>query len=418
MRHILHIEIGAVYAGSTAVLQNHLLCGSADKWRHSILFRSEQARAEFVSKIPPGILQQIEIVPELESDVVGCCLDGRAGRPLYGGVKTESGRRRSGRLRTMAGLARYYMQTVLPESRAWERFLKGRPYDLVQLHNGPLGMTQAIIGVQKCGFPLTARLQSFIDPSPLDRRFLGRPRHYIAVADAIKFYYAERGIPVGRITTCHEGLVEEEFSLPAGHETVKSELGIGEDQPLVGLVGRLVWWKGHDYFVEAAAEVSKRYPEVRFVIVGGPDDTEPDYDEQLKGKVRDLGLSDRVIFTGYRSDARRFTAALDIAVLASCLPEPGGRSVLEALAMGRPSIITDAGGMPEYAGRDGSASLLVPVRDSHAMAEAMIALLSDPDRAERMGRAAHERMYSSFHMQQTVAKHEQVWESVLDGGNE
>ena len=98
----------------------------------------------------------------------------------------------------------------------------------------------------------------------------------------------------------------------------------------------------------------------------------------------------------------------------------GARRVLVCTAVVKVRRIHGGGGeaaVPEYAGRDGSASLLVPVRDSHAMAEAMVALLSDPDRAERMGRAAHDRMYSSFHMRQTVAKHEQVWENVLDGGD-
>ncbi|MEI6914322.1 MAG: glycosyltransferase family 4 protein [Armatimonadota bacterium] len=412
-KRILHTEVAAVHAGSTMVLLNHLkLC--SDKWEHSILFRHAGPRKDFGDQLLPEMLQRVKLMEELEEEVLGRKESGmsKIGKPLLD-AKHEDSPKSSGRLRTLAGLAKYYITTVLPEAKHKAEWLKAHPFDLVQLSNGPLGNTQGVIAAGIAGYPLTARLQSFMQVNPLEKLFLKRPLGYIAVADSIKYHYVAQGIPESRILTVHEGLTEDEFEKPQDYSSVKSELGVSDDQPLVGLVGRLVWWKGHDYFIEACADVSANHPNARFVIVGGPDPTEPDYENHLRRKAIELGLGDRMIFAGFKSPVKRYTAALDVAVLASCLPEPGGRSILEAMAMGIPSISTDAGGMPEYVGRDGTTGLLVPIQDSCAMAQAIDGLLSDRGAAEEMGRLAKDRMYSQFHMRQTVAGIEQFWEEML-----
>lgn len=414
--HIVHTEVASVYAGSTEVLLAHLLQCSPSRWKHTILFRHAAPREEFARRIPPDQRGRISVPELLESDVTG---SGRAsgasvGPPLRPVAKSPKKTSADG-LRLLAGAARYYITTVLPNSRHFANWLRGQGVDLLQLHNGPLGNVHGILAASRVGLPLTGRLQSFMEPSILDRPFLNRPAGYIAVAEAVKEFYVKRGIDASRIHTVHEGLREEEFEPPDGWESVRGELGVPESHVLIGLVGRLVWWKGHDYFLEAAEIVRRSHRDVSFVIVGGADPTEPEYEAHLHRKAQCLGLADCVHFTGYRPDARRYTAALDIAVLASCLPEPGGRSVLEALALGKACIATRAGGMPEYVGEDESAGLLVPMADPVAMAEAMNRLVEDRDTARKLGETARVRMHTKFHMRQTVEGIERFWSDILQG---
>ena len=110
---------------------------------------------------------------------------------------------------------------------------------------------------------------------------------------------------------------------------------------------------------------------------------------------------------GFRRDARRFTAAASVSVLASCLPEPSGIAILEALALGTPAIATNAGGMPDYID-DGVTGLLVPPQDPSAMADAMLSFLNDAQKAERFGQAARQRMRESFLVERSVNRTEEV----------
>jgi glycosyltransferase involved in cell wall biosynthesis len=175
--------------------------------------------------------------------------------------------------------------------------------------------------------------------------------------------------------------VEQVWAQRAERKAVRAELGLDEGALVVGTVANLRAQKAYPDLLAAALEVVEQLPDVRFVAVGqGP----------LEGKVHALharlGLGDRVLLLGHRPDAVRVMAACDVFVLAS-LYEGLGVAVMEALALGLPVVATAVGGVPEVVehGREG---LLVHPGHPWELAAALVCLLTDAERRQRMADAA------------------------------
>jgi len=210
-----------------------------------------------------------------------------------------------------------------------------------------------------------------------------------------------------RITVVPDGIEVSRFASARDGDEVRAELGVGR-APLAGVVGRITSWKGHRLFLEAAARVHAQLPEARFLIVGDavtPGDLQ--VRQALHRQVARLGLQEVVIFTGVREDIPQVMAALDVLVLPSLQPEPFGLVILEAMAAGRPVIATNHGGPVEVI-EDGVTGILVPPTDPEPLAEALLMLLRQPDRARAMGAAGQERclqLYTAQRMAREVMSH-------------
>jgi glycosyltransferase involved in cell wall biosynthesis len=155
--------------------------------------------------------------------------------------------------------------------------------------------------------------------------------------------------------------------------------------------------KDHATFLRAARIVADRIPEARFVLAGdGPGR------EELEALTRELGLEERVVFAGLRSDVEDVLASLDVVVLSSFTIECFPYAILEAMAMGVPAVCTAVGGLPEMI-EDGVTGRLVPPKDPAALAEGIIDVLSDEDRRRAMGVAARERLERNFTLERSAA---------------
>jgi len=178
-------------------------------------------------------------------------------------------------------------------------------------------------------------------------------------------------------------------------EKIREELSISREEKIVGTVGRLYPLKGVDVFLNAAAEVAKEMPKTKFLIVG-EDDSFGNYRKKLERLSEELGLKNEVIFTGFRTDIPELIAAMDVFVLPSLESyEAFGRVVIEAMAMAKPVVATRSGGVPEIV-EDGVTGILISPGDAEAMAEAIVTLLKDEDKAKQMGlegRQKAERFY-------------------------
>jgi glycosyltransferase involved in cell wall biosynthesis len=168
----------------------------------------------------------------------------------------------------------------------------------------------------------------------------------------------------------------------------RRRLGLPEDGPLVGIVGRLVPIKDHATFLRAAATVSRGRPDVRFVIAGGGE-----LSERLKAEASDL-LPGRCHFLGWVMDLPSLYAALDVVVLTS-RNEGTPVALIEAAAAGKPSVATDVGGVSDVV-RDGVTGFLVRVGDPDAIAERIVSLLESGDRGAAMGIGAREWVRGRF----------------------
>ena len=184
----------------------------------------------------------------------------------------------------------------------------------------------------------------------------------------------------------------------------RSELGVAEDEVLVGTVAHLRATKGYLDLLEAARIVTSADPAARFVAVGhGP------MTDQVQERARQLGLGDRFRLLGYRSDALRVVAALDVFVLAS---HHEGRPValMEAMALGRPAVTTAVGDMPVLLDH-GASGVIVPPGEPAALAAAVLELTGDETRRAALGAAAARRA-DAFGARGAVAEIERVYRRV------
>lgn len=169
-----------------------------------------------------------------------------------------------------------------------------------------------------------------------------------------------------------------------------NELGIDAGAKIVTMVGALHPGKDYETFLASAAQVARSIEDVNFLIVGTGSES---YTNGIRQRIRDLQLESRVRLLGWRDDIPDLMAASDVLVVSS-EKESFGLTAIEALAVETPVVSTRCGG-PEEILEDGVTGLLVPVKDPHAMGEAIVRLLSDPVLARRMG--AGGRIHVSEH---------------------
>jgi len=184
--------------------------------------------------------------------------------------------------------------------------------------------------------------------------------------------------------------------LPRGQ--IRQELGLGENVPLVGYVAHLTPWKGHGLFLTIARAVTDAVPEAHFVIAGGAiyeTDGHSGYLETLRQRTIELGLSDRVAFLGARDDIPEILASLDVLVHCPTAPEPFGRVLAEAMAVGCPVVAACCGGISEVV-EDGVTGFLIPPGDVTGFVSAVLSFLENPSLRHKFGTSGRHRAEALF----------------------
>jgi glycosyltransferase involved in cell wall biosynthesis len=179
-------------------------------------------------------------------------------------------------------------------------------------------------------------------------------------------------------------------------------LGLHGGERLVGIVGRLFPIKNHRLFLEAAALVAQQEPSVRFIVVG-----DGVLRPELERRSGDLGIADRVIFTGWRRDLPAIYADFDVLAVTSH-NEGTPLSAIEAMAAGCPVVATRVGGLPDLI-RDGETGCLVPPGDAQALAESLLRLLRDRETARRLGQTAQTVVRERFAAPRLVGDMERLY---------
>ncbi len=202
----------------------------------------------------------------------------------------------------------------------------------------------------------------------------------------------------GKVVVINSGVELEQYrDAEVNVNEKRSELNLKNDSIIVAMVGRLEAVKGPEYFIEAVQPVMEKFPEAEFLIVG-----EGSLRHSLKSRCRDLNISDRVMFTGWREDIPELLKICDIVVLPS-LNEAVGRILIEAGASGKPVVAANVGGIPEVV-RDGETGLLFPSQNADALAGALLSLLEDEKKRRDMGKAAKMWVDGKFSASRMVQK--------------
>jgi glycosyltransferase involved in cell wall biosynthesis len=269
------------------------------------------------------------------------------------------------------------------------------------------GVPRTVVWVHNCG---TAA------PRPRARRIADRvlgpatSAYYGLARGQVPYLTGELGYPRERIRLVHNGVDPAEFAYVPFEDrkaALAAELGIEPGDTVAGIVAAVRPEKDHATFLRAAALVARDVPNARFLVVGrGRYDADL---ERVQALARELGIADRVVFTGRRADVADVVALMDVFCLTSHTVECFPISLLEAMATGRAAVCTAVGGVPDMID-DGITGYVVPPRDPAALAERLAELLADPAKAEKMGRAGRERLEARFTLDSSVREAERAIE--------
>lgn len=253
-----------------------------------------------------------------------------------------------------------------------------RRHDVVYANSQKAFVLSAIANIVACK-PLIWHLHDIISPAhfgALQRRLqVGLANRFaakvIVPSEAAAAAFIAAGGRRALVEVVPNGLAVE--PLPMSRQELRQRLGLPPG-PLVGVFSRLARWKGQHILIEALAKL----PGAHCIIVGDALFGEQDYAAELRKQVGELGLGDRVHFLGHRSDVPLLMQSVDAMVHPSIDPEPFGRTLVEAMLAGVPVIATDAGAAPDIL-EHGRAGMLVPPGDARALAEALDAVLAEPE---------------------------------------
>ena len=214
-----------------------------------------------------------------------------------------------------------------------------------------------------------------------------------------------------KVRCIHNGVDLTRFSPRCPPHTLRAALSLPQGVPVVGSIGRFVAFKGYGYLLEAAHLIQQSRPDVCWILVG-----DGELRAELEAQAHDLGLHERVRFTGWREDVPDILALCDVFVLPS-VGEHFGRVLIEAMAMAKPVVATDAGGVPEIV-IHGETGLLVPPGQPKALADAALTLLSDPAGAARLGLAGRQRAEEFFSLSRHIEAVEAIYAELLSANEQ
>ena len=232
----------------------------------------------------------------------------------------------------------------------------------------------------------------------------------VIVAEFMKEdYLSKGGYPASKMVTVYNGI---EFDPPGAAnnlDDLRGELGITENDLTVGHVANFRAPKGHRYLIEAAAEVCRREPRAKFLLVGEFGDGS--IKSEVDSLIANYGLESRIIMLGFRSDVSRLLKVMDIFVLPS-ISEGHPLSVVEAMAAAKAVIVTNVGGLPEIV-KSGETGFLVEPKDVVTLADKISMLLENPDLRRTVGQRAREFVSAKFSMATMIEQYEKLYEEAL-----
>ncbi|EHJ46143.1 glycosyl transferase group 1 [Solidesulfovibrio carbinoliphilus subsp. oakridgensis] len=395
MKRILVVETGAGFGGALTSLASLLSLLDASRFEVHLLTAYPQDCIR-----PGGAVGRVEVLPRERRYGPGTVVEA-ALRPVLG--------RRAGNAAFLVDLTttgRRFAASVAAYAR-----LHG--IDIIQGNNGILINDAVILAARRAGLPCVVHARGGEYPSRLGSWLAESVARVLAVSGYVAETVAALGLPADRIVAVPEGLDAAAFARGADGRAFRARHGLPADLPLVGLVACLVDWKGQDVFLEACAEALPGSGAGAVVVGAEPDGSGREL-ARLREKARTLGLGERVWFTGHETDVASAMDACQVVVHASTSPEPFGRVLLEAMALGRPVIATGAGGPREVIEPD-TDGLLVPPGDAPAMAGAMGRLLADAGLRERLGLAGRRKVRERYTLAAHVDTVAGVWEELAPG---
>lgn len=230
----------------------------------------------------------------------------------------------------------------------------------------------------------------------------------ISVSEKTAEFLMTSRILKGKIKVIYNGVDLNLFRADDIKGNARRELGIPDDCIVIEIIAVLETYKGHRYLFHALKMLKENgISNIRCLVIG-----EGRERNALIETVKNLDISDEVIFLGYRKDIPYLLGSADILAIPSIGQEAFPRVAIEAMAMRVPVICTDFGGLPE-AVVDGETGVIVPTMDTDALSKAIVRLIKNPEEREKMGEAGRKRAEENFSIESNVRKTEELYSDIL-----
>jgi glycosyltransferase involved in cell wall biosynthesis len=270
--------------------------------------------------------------------------------------------------------------------------------------------TKAVLAMTRAGHPRpflvstahSSRVRSADDRETL-RCLTPEMDRLIAVSNAIVAKIADERPGLAPVQLIYNGVDLRRYDDQLPASDLRQQYGMEPGSRIVGVVARLEPEKGHQTLIDAWPHVLRGVPDAYLLVVG-----EGSMRDVLEHRAAANRVAHRVVFTGRRDDIPAVTAAFDVAVLPSHR-EAQGLSILEAMALSRPVVASDVGGIPEMI-EDGVTGVLVAHDQPEALAAAIVDLLHDRKRAAAIAKAGHDLVHDRFCIELMVRAVEDIYE--------
>jgi sugar transferase (PEP-CTERM/EpsH1 system associated) len=281
-----------------------------------------------------------------------------------------------------------------------------RKPDIVHTHNpGPL--LYGTIAAKLVGVPAVINTRHGRAPKHTNRFVWGMNDAIVSISNDAKNELLKNNIIDQRkVSVIYNGIDLDIFKSRISQNDVKSSLGL-DSSFVIGTVSRLSSEKDQVGLIKAFAMIVSAEPASRLVFAGdGP------LKNELEGLTDNLGVKDKVSFLGFRDNVSDIMQAFDVFVLSS-LQEGISLSLLEAMALGRPTVVTNVGGNPEVV-VDGITGLVCPPEDPEALASAITKIMKDRDAAGGMGESGRKRVEAQFDIDMMVDRYLALYQHILN----
>lgn len=295
------------------------------------------------------------------------------------------------------------------------RFVSREAFDVVHMHlshdHSYCGLLIKLFCRRRPVMVRSLHRRTVLEPT-LGPRFLLRhlADGLTCFTEGFRRQYMERfGLPEEKFAVLPMPVNLERFRPGQKLRDMRAVFGVSPEAPLVGIVGRFQKYRKMDVFLPAARKVVDQMPEARFLIIGDSSQIQ----QTVVEPARALGLAENVILVGYRIEDYLDTLdCLDVFSLLMPGFDGTARAVREAMALGKPCVVSDFGMLPDVVPHE-RAGLVVPL-DPDALAAAWLRLLRDPAERRAMGAAGHAHAEANFRIEQLGPVLEDFYRRLLD----
>jgi glycosyltransferase involved in cell wall biosynthesis len=401
---ILFVDSGFGYGGSTAFLYSFLNELNRTKFEPVVVYYFN-AKGQLINQIRSLGIEVINLKMKAEQ---------RQDYSLAGSIASPQKVSEVLKLKKYSRTVFEFIALDMKAALILADVFRIKKIELLVLNNDLHFHLPSLIASQIAGIPCLCRKAAIGGGRKIKKIFGRLVDMSAAISIATAEDYLKSGMPPQRLVTIYEGIDLKKYHPRPQNDCIREKFNIPSKAKVVGYISRLAAGKGHSDFVKAASCVLKKKQDVFFLITGEDLQFEGILRRELEQQVRNLRVEKNVILTGWRKDLLDVFSAID--VFAHCpntWNEGLGIATLEAMAMGKPMVVTANGGLKETT-IDGVTGFVVPIGDVGAIAQAILKLVNDPQMMRQMGREARLRAEQKFNIEDNVRKMEELFEFMLD----